>query len=213
MPQNEEQTFSRLIWFELGPSWCGDSPNIRMCGGRNWGRQPVRPVSTTSMRHTLNTLDDRCRFARAAYSETLAWRFLPISFSMPAFSRRALRFYDYRNRSAAISRKTDPTASGFRTTEVHRTNLIPTILPRRHMTSHTVLSTEFGMRFRRNRVGSSVAPSSRILAPVSETSINWHSRFAKEPSTVIQAAIDWRLRRTARLSFLGTVQTWRWSLS
>jgi hypothetical protein len=84
----------------------------------------------------------------------------------------------------------------------HLTNLIPNILPRRHITSHTVFIAELGMRFRTKRVGRSVAQSSTILAPVSDTSTSWHSRSMKEPSTVIHAETEFRRRRTSRLSIL-----------
>jgi hypothetical protein len=84
---------------------------------------------------------------------------------------------------------------------VHRTNLIPSIRPRRHVTSHTILAVEFGTWCSKKRVGRSAAQSSTIFAPPSETSINAHSLLAKEPSTVIHAA-KCRLRRTSRSSFL-----------
>jgi hypothetical protein len=89
---------------------------------------------------------------------------------------------------------------------VHRTNLIPNSLPRRHITSHTVLIAEFGMRFSIKRVGRSAPQSSAILAPVSDTSISWHSRLMKEPSTVIHAEIERRRRRASRASFLDIPQ-------
>jgi len=62
------------------------------------------------------------------------------------------------------------------------------------------------MRFSKNRVGSSVPQSITIFAPVSETSTNWHSLLTKEPSTMIQAETEFRLRRTSRLSVLAIPQ-------
>ena len=79
----------------------------------------------------------------------------------------------------------------------HQANLIPNMRPRCQTTSHAVSWSDVGARDIRKLDGTSVIPSSKTLAPLSEISTKSHSRREKAPSTVIHAE-TWRLLRVSR---------------